>query len=47
MRHFRGYVWRLKENTIMIFLEDMIQEVEKVHLSIQEHQFHAGKRKFI
>ena len=47
MRKFRGYVMRLKDDTRMRFLEEMIQEVEKVDLRIQEHQVHSGKGGFI
>ena len=47
MRKFSGYVRRLKEKTMMRFLEKMIQEMAKVDLRIQECQVHAGKRNFI
>ena len=47
MRLFSGYVRRLKEKTVMIFLEKITQEVAKVGLRIQECQVHAGKRNFI
>ena len=47
MRKFRGCVSRLKDKTIIRLLEEMIQEVEKVDLRIQECQVHAGKRNFI
>ena len=44
---FSGYVGRLKEKTMMRFLDNIIQEVAKVDLRIQECQVHAGKRNFI
>ena len=47
MRQFSCYVRRLKEKTMMRFLEKIIQEVAKVDLRIQECQVHAGKRNFI
>ena len=47
MRQFSGCGRRLKEKTMMRFLEKIIQEVENVDLRIQECQVHAGKRNFI
>ena len=47
MRLFSGYVRRLKEKTMMIFLGKIIQELGKIDLRIQECQVHAGKRNFI
>ena len=47
MRQFSGCVRRLKEKTMMRFLEKIIQEVAKVYLRIQECQVHEGKRNFI
>ena len=38
MRQFSGYVSRLKEKTMMRFLEKITQEVAKVGLRIQECQ---------
>ena len=46
MIQFSGYVGRFKYNNRMRSLENMIQEVEKVDLRIQERQVHVGKRKF-
>ena len=47
MKKFRGYVRRFKVKTRMRFLEEMIQDVAKVDLSIQEFQVHEGTSIFI
>ena len=47
MRKFRDDVRRFKVKTTMRFLEDMIQDVAKVDLSIHECQVHAGTSIFI
>ena len=47
MRQFSGYVRRLNEKTMMRLLEEIIQELAKEGLRIQECQVHVGKRNLI